>query len=576
MGSENRWYEDLFYKNPQAMLIFDDHSLRILEVNQAAVELYGYSIHEFPALTMDRLRHPDDVESWNQFHQTALKQQTLHLQARHIHKEGRIIHVQITSYPVTHNSTRARVSQILDQTGRIKLEEKARLEDKRFESLIRNSEDIIIVTDRQGIITYVSPACTRITGFAAQELVGKPAKFLFHPDDYQKSLDLEPELLNAPEQGIHRRTRIRREDGSFVWIEGTVTNLLDDESINGYVSNYRDISQRVLDEKKIRETEANLRAIFESTVEGFIVTDTNLNIKAFNARAKDLIFVNTLRTELEVGTNLMDYIEPQRNTFFKEVIDKVLSGEVVEYERGHETIRGPKWIRYAVFPVKEDSVVTGLCIAGRDNTQTVEAENQLKNSQRLYQTLVQEGSDLINVIDFDGNYKHLSESLNSVLYNKADEFIGKNAFELVHPDDRDKLREEFQALHTVKRAKSSPYRFHVGNNQYRWIETVATNLMDDPGIEGIVINSHDITDTINHLQAIERQNTLLQEIAWLQAHKVRAPVASILGIIDLFNIELGAPEQKELVRMLKQSAVQLDNIIREIIERTDSLNDDGN
>ena len=68
MGSENRWYEDLFYKNPQAMLIFDDHSLRILEVNHAAVELYGYSIHEFPALTIDRLRHPEDVESWNQFH----------------------------------------------------------------------------------------------------------------------------------------------------------------------------------------------------------------------------------------------------------------------------------------------------------------------------------------------------------------------------------------------------------------------------------------------------------------------------------------------------------------------------
>ncbi|HEY0899869.1 MAG TPA: PAS domain S-box protein, partial [Sphingobacteriaceae bacterium] len=542
-------------------------------VNHAATELYGYSRHEFLALTMDRLRHREDAEAWDQFRQTALKEKILHLEARHLHKNGRIIHVRITSYPVTHNSTRARVSQIVDQTERVKLEEKVHLEHKRFESLIKNSEDIIIVTNRQGIITYVSPACTRITGYTTEDLVGRPVESLLHPEEYQKSLDLGPELTNTPEQTIHRRNRIRRKDGSFAWMEGTVTNLLNDDSINGYVSNYRDISQRVQDEKKIRETEANLKAIFESSVEGFIVTDANLNIKAFNARARDLIFVNTIRTDLEVGTNLLDYIEPQRLTFFKDITTQVLQGEVVEYERGHETINGHKWIRYAVFPVREDAAISGLCITGRDNTVTVEARNQLKNSHRLYKTLVQEGSDLINVIDFEGNYKHLSESLNSVLYNKSDEFIGTNAFELVHPDDRDKLREEFQALHTVKRAKSSPYRFHVGNNQYRWIETVATNLMDDPSIEGIVINSHDITDSINHLQAIERQNSLLQEIAWLQAHKVRAPVASILGIIGLFNNEVGTPEEKELVRMLKQSAVQLDNIIREIIDRTDSLND---
>ncbi|HEY0895630.1 MAG TPA: PAS domain S-box protein, partial [Sphingobacteriaceae bacterium] len=328
------------------------------------------------------------------------------------------------------------------------------------------------------------------------------------------------------------------------------------------------ISDRVEAENRIQEIKTNLRAVFESAVEGFIVTDEQLYIQSFNTKALELFFGQRHKNKLETGRNILEYLDPERKHFFVTQIRRVLAGEVVEYERKHDTSAGPQWLRYAIYPVREDDRVTRICIVGRDQTKTIQAEEQLKNSERLFKTLVQEGSDLINVIDLEGNYKYLSQSVNSVLSSKAAEFLGKNAFDLVHPDDRAKLYEEFQALKHVKRAKSTPYRFHVGNGNYRWIETVATNLMDEPGIEGIVINSHDITDTIDHLRSIEQQNERLQEIAWLQAHKVRAPLSSILGIIDLFGDDLDSAQVQELLRLLKQSAIQLDDIIREIIERS--------
>lgn len=567
MGSDNPWYQDLFYKNPLSMVIFDDESLRILKANEAAADLYGYSLEELCTLRITDLRAPESREPLRRLLRNTSRERVSGFEARHTTKDGTTIDVQITSYPIVYGQTSARISQILNITDKKQLQERVRKEGNRFASLIRNSEDIIAVTNQEGMITYVSPAFTTKTGFDTEEVINKPAAPILYPDDLQHPSGLKPELL-APGGMLRRRNRILCRDGSYLWVEGTETNLLHDEAVRGFVSNFRDIGDRVEAENTIREIERNLRAVFESAVEGFIVTDDQLFIKSFNPKARELFFGQRRENMLETGRNLMEYVEPERRQFFSEQIRKVLAGEVVEYDRKHDTATGPQWLGYAIYPVTEEERITRICIVARDQTKTIQAEEQLKNSEHLFKTLVQEGSDLINVVDFEGNYKYLSQSLNSVLSSKAAEFLGKNAFDLVHPDDRARLHEEFQALRTVKRATSSPYRFHVGNGNYRWIETAATNLMDEPGIEGIVINSHDITDTIDHLRSIEQQNERLQEIAWLQAHKVRAPLSSILGIINLFAEDLDPAQVRELLHLLKQSAVQLDEIIREIIERS--------
>ncbi|HEY1024664.1 MAG TPA: PAS domain-containing protein, partial [Sphingobacteriaceae bacterium] len=61
-------------------------------------------------------------------------------------------------------------------------------------------------------------------------------------------------------------------------------------------------------ENKIRQTESNLNAVFESSTEGYLLADQEFNITAFNARARDLILVNTNKYELETGRNVRDYL----------------------------------------------------------------------------------------------------------------------------------------------------------------------------------------------------------------------------------------------------------------------------
>lgn len=211
-------------------------------------------------------------------------------------------------------------------------------------------------------------------------------------------------------------------------------------------------------------------------------------------------------------------------------------------------------------------------VLATDITEKIIAEQALKTSENRFKALVQEASDLINIIDEDGNYIYVSPAFNSVLNRSPGEFIGRNAFEFVHPDDRAKIQEEFKQLFTQKRAKTTPFRFKVGENEYRWLETIGTNMLDDPAVNGIVINSRDITDTMNHLQAIEEQNTRLREIAWTQSHLVRAPLSRIMGLIELLkNYNHSAEENKELFEHVLKSAYELDDIIRGIVRKAEQV-----
>lgn len=81
--------------------------------------------------------------------------------------------------------------------------------------------------------------------------------------------------------------------------------------------------------------------------------------------------------------------------------------------------------------------------------------------------------------------------------------------------------------------------------------------------EAYIILANDVSDRLDYIQAIEAQNKKLKEISWMQSHKVRAPVARILGLIALFN-EGDMTDKCKIVDFLTQSANELDEVIKDI------------
>jgi signal transduction histidine kinase len=102
-------------------------------------------------------------------------------------------------------------------------------------------------------------------------------------------------------------------------------------------------------------------------------------------------------------------------------------------------------------------------------------------------------------------------------------------------------------------------------------EELSFNPICDLHDEVIGVNCfrRDITEAQEYLHKIEDQNKCLREIAWIQSHRVRTPVASILGLSSLCSID-DSPNA-EIIPMLKKSAENLDQVIMEITELGQSL-----
>ena len=95
---------------------------------------------------------------------------------------------------------------------------------------------------------------------------------------------------------------------------------------------------------------------------------------------------------------------------------------------------------------------------------------------------------------------------------------------------------------------------------------------DEVNIVGVICIARDISEQKNQFVQIQRQNEKLREIAWIQSHKVRGPVASILGLASLFNYDVQEHENNiEIIEKMKIAADNLDVIIKEVVDKTNNL-----
>lgn len=209
-------------------------------------------------------------------------------------------------------------------------------------------------------------------------------------------------------------------------------------------------------------------------------------------------------------------------------------------------------------------------IISTDITEKVKMERTIELSEKRFRAMVQEGSDLINILDPAGAYIYASPASASMFGKQPEEVVGSHAIQFIHEDDQQMIGSLLSEIKTTRSIKSPPYRFRMQSGEYRWLQSIGTNLLDDPAVKGIMVNSKDITDSVNYIHAIEHQNARLREIAWTQSHVVRAPLARLMGLIEVINLH---PENKEFHReMLShvlQSAHELDAIIKTIVSHTD-------
>jgi PAS domain S-box-containing protein len=116
--------------------------------------------------------------------------------------------------------------------------------DRLFRVLIEQSSDIIVLTNAQARITYISPSVTPIMGYTPDELLGRHALAFMHPEDLAMMEERLKELVCSPGLRMRAEYRLRCKDGTWRWFESAATNLLHEAGVEAIVKNFRDITER--------------------------------------------------------------------------------------------------------------------------------------------------------------------------------------------------------------------------------------------------------------------------------------------------------------------------------------------
>ena len=132
--------------------------------------------------------------------------------------------------------------------------------ERRFRAIIERSSDVELLHDPlTGTIAYASPSLERVLGYKPEELVGKRSSLLLHPDHVDEQRRLAAELGREPGKVLTTEILLRHKDGSWRWAENTLTNMLNEPSVNAVVMNVRDITERKLAESERAQLGKRLR-----------------------------------------------------------------------------------------------------------------------------------------------------------------------------------------------------------------------------------------------------------------------------------------------------------------------------
>ena len=197
------------------------------------------------------------------------------------------------------------------------------------------------------------------------------------------------------------------------------------------------------------------------------------------------------------------------------------------------------------------------------------SEEALRRSEKHFSAMVERASDVVTVIDDRGATLYESPSVERVIGWTPAELIGRNAFDLVHPKDREALLRIFrEKISDFGATVAVTYRVRHKDGSWRSVESIACNLRNDPDINGVVVNTRDVTER-NVLEARFLQAQKMEvagQLAGGIAHDFNNVLAVILLQTELIKGEPGlSPAVRQSLHDMQDAVQHAKGLVRQLL-----------
>lgn len=350
-------------------------------------------------------------------------------------------------------------------------------------------------------------------------------------------------------------------------------------SVKGHPGNERmvsvwafDITDKKKAEQDVKNSEENLRAVFNSSSQTFYLLDRHLNILAFNQAASDLIQEQFGR-ELTVGMNVAEITANENLLQFKVETERAFSGRKVQVEK-HFVINDKEyWFDRHLNPVVNSTgKIDRITLWSMDITDRKKTEKALKENESKFRKLASLLPVGIYQVDSNGNTIYINESLQLIIGSDMVSILDGSWTQRIHKDDIKAVREKWRTIELQKDAFSMEYRFVGQNGKSIHVLEQAQPLFNHLGeYRGYLGTLIDISEQKRNQQLLEEkkvaENSLKFRSAFLasMSHEIRTPLNGIMGLSEILLDTKLTDDQRSKLQNIHGASSDLRSIVNDVL-----------
>lgn len=402
---------------------------------------------------------------------------------------------------------------------------------------------------------------------------------MLHPDDRERVYNIISNVLKTKED-VEFEERIIRPTGEMRYLKSWGKLKCD---ANGMplemIGACLDITESKKTEEELQSSESRLSTLSDSQTNYVIRIGLDGKYIYHNKKYME-DFGWVLKDKDLADTSAAVTVQPYHHQLVKEIVAKCIETPNKVFQVEFDKLQpggGPKatfW-HFIGLTNTQGETVEIQCI-GLDVTDLKNAETALKRSNERYEYVNKATNDAIldwNILT--GAVKWGNGFFRLFGFDSKENYTFEKWSLQVHPDDIKRIEDSLQdAIQDPAQDNwGGGYRFRKADGSYAHVEGNGYIIRDENGngirMIGVI---RDITERLNYITAIEKQNKKLLEIAWMQSHVVRSPLTKIIGLVDLIkDFPKNDAEENQLLGHLLTCAYELDNIIRSISEKTEQI-----
>ena len=261
-------------------------------------------------------------------------------------------------------------------------EEARRQGEERFRALIEHGADAVALVAPDGTLLFASHSIERLLGFTPAELVGHPGFERVHPDDLPRVHAALRDIIANPGTPAGLELRWRHKDGSWRYIDGVAVDRLAEPAVGAIVVNFRDVSERRTAEAALRDSEERYRTLVEGVRDIIFALSPEGTISSLNPAFET---ITGWRREAWVGQPFERLVHPEDLPLALELLGRVVRGELRPASQFRvRTAKSDYRVgEFSATPQLHEGRLVGILGIGRDVTERVQLEQQLRQAQKM-------------------------------------------------------------------------------------------------------------------------------------------------------------------------------------------------